>query len=177
MNREFWKERLPIIEEFASGGIIQAKPGTTPWADVTNGEIDFSSTCPLRVKPSEPEYQDGIYVGNRTVLLVRKDGYWHHGHGPAMSKRDINGFKTIERIGDFTCKATALDKLQAMTNGFVPDWGNSDQGKWYIQRNHRVGRYVVVRVMDTEPLNIGPFRTEREALAATKKLEGGQADE
>lgn len=84
-----------------------------------------------------------------------------------------NYFKTEEDAGRVLKYLSALAVVQEDANGFVPDWEDGEQKKWYIESNYYYANRLDVdfteRVQRTGAFSLPYFKTRNDAEASIIK--------
>jgi hypothetical protein len=114
-----------------------------------------------------PEYEDGIYLakcltsGNEVTLMKGEE--WEEIDLGGSFRVNITQFTNITRIGDLPKEPTIADKIAAVPNDFVPDWGDRNQVKWSVRYHHYHKRWQTMSYDTLETPGTTYFRTEGEA--------------
>lgn len=81
-----------------------------------------------------------------------------------------NGFFTEQEAKDDARRREIRTRLKRMTKGFVPDWGNNGQLKWYIEYKHIICCLSCAFATKFQNLHEIYFASENDAKAAVEAM-------
>ena len=147
---------------------IQREPGVYRVAYKIDGIRLFVWTGMFWTDP-----EDGKEVSDPTRVIERVEAEPKH---PTQA-RDVQEIRELKiqleqlKTDKIDNKyPTVMDRLKQMAGGFVPDWDDENQTKWYILHENSIKEWSVGFVTTTKSPGVVYFRTAHDAQAAIDEL-------